>query len=228
MCGISAIFSPKPINGLIGIISSMNDTIRHRGPDDEGMVLFSTDKATGIYGGVDTPERVFNSSYPWCPKSNRMESKPAIAALGHRRLSIIDLSPAGHQPMSSEDSSLWISYNGEVYNYIELRQELEGLGYRFKTKTDTEVVLKAFQEWGKKAFCRMNGMFAFVLYDSKNCRIYAVRDRFGIKPLYYWLSPSGFIAFASEIKQFATLPGWEAMVNGQAAYDFFKLGSNQP
>jgi len=145
-------------------------------------------------------------------------------ALGHRRLAIVDLSPAGQQPMYSADRSLCIVYNGEIYNHIELRAELEREGVRFTTRSDTEVILAAFRRWGENCLERFNGMFAFVLVDRPRRRVFAARDRFGVKPLYYWRSPSGELAFASEIKQFTVLRGWKARVNGQRAYDFVNWG----
>src|SRR3990172_2629086 len=119
--------------------------------------------------------------------------------LGHRRLSIIDLSPAGHQPMASEDESLWITFNGEIYNYIELRRELEALGPRFGTATDTEVLLHAFAQWGARALQRLNGMFAFAIWDRRARTLFCARDRFGVKPFYYTVA-LGRLRFASEIK----------------------------
>lgn len=120
-------------------------------------------------------------------------------SLGHRRLSIIDLSERGRQPMCNEDGSLWIIYNGEIYNYIELRQELEGLGHHFKSDTDTEVVIHAYEEWGSRCLNRFNGMWAFCIHDTAENQLFMSRDRFGIKPLYYYLKDGKFI-FASEIK----------------------------
>jgi asparagine synthase (glutamine-hydrolysing) len=145
-------------------------------------------------------------------------------ALGHRRLSIVDLSAAGHQPMYSADRGLGIIYNGEVYNWIELRAELEKEGARFTTRSDTEVLLEAYRHWGERCLDRFNGMFAFILVDWPRRRIFAARDRFGVKPLYYWLSPRGQLAFASEIKQFGVLEGWRPVLNGQRAYDFVNWG----
>lgn len=141
-------------------------------------------------------------------------------ALGHRRLAIVDVSHAGHQPMCSADGRCWIVYNGEVYNHIELRLELEELGVSFRSHSDTEVMLAAYQQWGEACLARFNGMFSFLLYDRDRETLFAARDRFGVKPLYYWVSPQGLVAFASEIKQFTVLPGWQAKVNGQRAYDF--------
>src|SRR6202023_2003507 len=130
-----------------------------------------------------------------------------------------DLSPAGHQPMCTQDNALWITYNGEIYNYIEVRRELQSKGHQFRTQSDTEVILEAYQEWGVHCLSHFNGMFAFVIYDTNRKKIFAARDRFGVKPLYYWTSPEGFIAFAAEIKQFSLLPGWVPRMNGQMVYD---------
>lgn len=144
--------------------------------------------------------------------------------LGHRRLSIVDLSVAGHQPMTYGDSKYWITYNGEIYNYVELRKELESLGCHFSSRTDTEVILAAYATWGKGCISRFNGMWAFVIVHIKSNKIFASRDRFGIKPFYYWRSPKGFWAFSSEIKQFTVLPGWEARMNRARVYDFLGWG----
>src|SRR5262249_52499377 len=148
----------------------------------------------------------------------------AVAALGHRRLSIIDLTPAGHQPMCTADRNFWIVYNGEIYNYVELRRELERLGHSFGSHSDTEVILSAYRQWGEQCLERFTGMFAFVLVDRMQRRVFAARDRFGVKPLYYWVSPAGLVAFASEIKQFTGLPGWRPIINGPRAYDFLNWG----
>ena len=125
--------------------------------------------------------------------------------LGHRRLSLIDLSAAGHQPMSYAEERYWISYNGELYNYGELKAELQKSGYTFKTASDTEVILAAFAAWGTNAFKRFNGMFAFAIWDKLTAAIYLVRDRSGIKPLYYSLTDNG-LCFASEVRSFAAIP----------------------
>jgi asparagine synthase (glutamine-hydrolysing) len=122
-----------------------------------------------------------------------------VAGLGHRRLSIIDLSTAGHQPMSSTDGRIWLTYNGEIYNFLDLRRELESKGHRFRSSTDTEVVIAAYREWGERCVERLNGMFAFAIWDVEEEKLFLARDRLGIKPLYYAQTPKGF-AFASEIK----------------------------
>jgi asparagine synthase (glutamine-hydrolysing) len=123
----------------------------------------------------------------------------SFVGLGHRRLSIIDLSPAGHQPMISADGQYVLTYNGEIYNYQELRVELEALGYQFRSRTDSEVVLYAYAEWGAKALLRFNGMFAFAIWDRKRQQLFLTRDRYGIKPLYYSFTGTTLV-FGSEVK----------------------------
>lgn len=127
------------------------------------------------------------------------ESADGRVGLAHRRLSIIDLSPLGHNPMSGEDGRLWITFNGEIYNFLELRRELEASGYRFRSHTDTEVILGAYARWGTDCVDRLVGMFAFAIWDGPRRRLWIVRDRLGKKPLYYshWL---GTLRFSSELK----------------------------
>jgi asparagine synthase (glutamine-hydrolysing) len=125
--------------------------------------------------------------------------------LGHRRLAIIDLSERARQPMSYVDGRYWLTYNGEVYNYIELREELRGLGHRFVTDCDSEVILAAYAQWGQECQLRFNGMWAFAIWDASERRLFLSRDRFGIKPLHY-CDHAGAFVFASELKAFLTLP----------------------
>lgn len=125
--------------------------------------------------------------------------------LGHRRLALIDLSPGGHQPMSYDNGRYWITYNGELYNYKEIKAELQSAGYLFASASDTEVILASFAAWGTNAFKRFNGMFAFALWDSRDAVIYLVRDRNGIKPLYYSKTEAG-LCFASEMRAFSFIP----------------------
>ncbi len=120
-----------------------------------------------------------------------------LIALGHRRLAILDLSPAGHQPMKSDDNNLEIIFNGEIYNFMEIRESLKG--YSFKTKSDTEMMLAAYQQWGKDCVHRFNGMFAFAIWDKKNQTLFIARDRLGIKPVYFYQS-GNVVLFASEIR----------------------------
>ena len=221
MCGIAGFIARNSLPAAT--IGAMTDLVRHRGPDDEGFLLLHESRGElHVCGGSDTPEAIYHAEMPFRPGHHikTLGDQRVHLALGHRRLSIVDLSPAGHQPMCTADLRYWIVYNGEVYNHIELRSELENLGHLFRSHSDTEVILAAYEEWGTDCLSRFNGMFAFLLYDAVEKTLFAARDRFGVKPLYYWISPEGDIAFASEIKQFTVLPGWRARLNGQRAYDF--------
>jgi len=140
--------------------------------------------------------------------------------LGHRRLSIIDLSPAGHQPMQTTDGRYVISYNGEIYNFRELRRELKTRGYQFRSHTDTEVLLYALAEWDMGALDRLNGMFAFALWDRKNKRLTLARDRYGIKPIYFCMQGSTFL-FASESKAFVPHPDFKVEIDREALLEYF-------
>lgn len=140
--------------------------------------------------------------------------------LSHRRLSIIDLSPAGHQPMASADGRFILSYNGEIYNFQELRIELQAKGYRFRSRTDSEVVLNALAEWGSKAFHKFNGMFALALWDRSEHSLLLARDRYGIKPLYY-LKTENEIIFGSEIKAILKHPHAESKLDHKGLLEYF-------
>lgn len=142
-------------------------------------------------------------------------------AFGHRRLSILDLSSAGHQPFNWKH--LWITYNGEVYNYVELREELKQLGHHFKTTSDTEVIMAAYEQWGVDAFAKFNGMWSLAVFDSNKNEIVFCRDHFGIKPLFYTQTNSYFLA-GSEIKQFTTVNEFEPILNNKSAVNFLAKG----
>src|SRR6266850_4314370 len=137
--------------------------------------------------------------------------------LGSRRLAILDLSPDGHMPMSNEDGSVWITYNGEIYNFADLRRELEANGHRFRSHTDTEAVVHLYEEYGVDCLNRLNGMFAFAICDLRGSspKLFLARDHFGIKPLYY-CERGGKLAFASEVKALFEVPGIEAQINREA------------
>jgi len=144
-------------------------------------------------------------------------------SIGHRRLSVLDLSDAGHQPMASRDGRYRIIYNGEIYNYIEIREELEQLGYEFHTKSDTEVILHAYRHWGKDCLGRFNGMWSFAIWDDGRKELFCARDRLGVKPFVYYADMDHFI-FASEIKALLQHPAVKAAPNPQAIYDFIIYG----
>jgi asparagine synthase (glutamine-hydrolysing) len=143
--------------------------------------------------------------------------------LAHRRLSIIDLS-SGQQPMHSVDGSLCVVYNGEIYNFGELAEELKALGYQFRTRCDTEVILYAWQEWGEACVHRFRGMFAFALYDKRRQCLFVARDRLGIKPLYFSLLDGGTFAFGSELKVLKAHPRLPRKLEPRAVEEYFALG----
>ncbi|MCP4212648.1 MAG: asparagine synthase (glutamine-hydrolyzing), partial [Halieaceae bacterium] len=148
--------------------------------------------------------------------------EPGVA-LAHRRLSIIDLS-SGQQPMHSLDGAVSLVYNGEIYNFGELAAELKGLGYQFRTRCDTEVILYAWQEWGEACVERFRGMFAFAIYDARRQCVFLARDRLGIKPLFYSLLQDGVVAFGSELKVLKAHPKLPRALEPRAVEDYFALG----
>ncbi len=143
--------------------------------------------------------------------------------LGHRRLSIIDLSESGHQPMSYDGGKFWIVFNGEIYNYREIRKELELEGFSFKSSSDTEVILASYKKWGRNCLSKFNGMFSFVIYDKNNGIIFIARDRFGIKPLFY-LNTSNAFRVGSELKQFLSFPNFSPEMDKERLYHFLNSG----
>lgn len=224
MCGIFACLARgKPLT--LGDIVAANNAARHRGPDDEGYVVINHGSASPL-GGDETTSGAFSVELPYAANSHWSTGKdePFDIALGQRRLSVVDLSAAGHQPMCDPTQRVWLTYNGEIYNYRELRDELQAAGFQFRSDTDTEVVIAAYQKWGDDCLRRFNGMWAFVLVDVPRQRIFAATDRFGIKPLYVWSSPSGNLFFASELKQFERLPEWSPRLHVAAGHEFLVNG----
>ena len=199
MCGIVALFKRKDLARPLSLARAMSNGVAHRGPDGEGLVGLDGDAVIRSAG-----------STAW------------QVALAHRRLSIIDLSPAAAQPMVYRDR-YWLTYNGEVYNYLELRAELERLGHVFRTQSDSEVVLAAFAEWGPRCFERMRGMWGLVLVDAQTRTAVVCRDRLGIKPLYVCQS-DGLLAIVSEIKQLVDIPGFHARRSEQAVTEYLATG----
>lgn len=220
MCGIAGIYGSDPQEVTPELLLNMTRSIRHRGPDDEGYALF--DVSTGrceSRSGDDTVaehrERMGHLSAP-------IES-PFDLALGHRRLSIIDPSAAGHQPMGNEEGNTWIVHNGEIYNHAELRDELRDRGHRFGSRTDTEVILHSYEEWGTECLNRFNGMWAFAIWDGNSRKLFCSRDRFGIKPFYYYYDGRRF-AFASEIKALLEADYIPRRPDNQAIFDYLGYG----
>lgn len=147
----------------------------------------------------------------------------AHVGLGSRRLSIIDVSPSGHQPMTNEDASLWIAYNGEIYNFPDLRKKLLAQGHTFRSTSDTEAILHGYEEVGPGILDRLNGMFAFAIWDRRHRQLFCARDPLGIKPFYYYLSDRHFL-FASEIKALLAHPALERKLNPEGVANFFTFG----
>ena len=147
--------------------------------------------------------------------------------LGHRRLAILDLSPAGHQPMISADHRWVLSYNGEIYNYRELRADLEAEGYWFRSQTDSEVVLYALAHWGKDALLKFNGMFALAFWDRREQSLLLARDRYGIKPIYYAQQGKSF-SFGSEQKAITARPDFIKNLNKSALFEYFTFQNISP
>jgi asparagine synthase (glutamine-hydrolysing) len=210
MCGITGFFSYKrQVDARKYYKAHMK--IAHRGPDDEGFIYKDKIGSIQYAKGADT----INA---YASLSNIQSIDSSLMILGHRRLSIIDLSADAHQPYSYENLS--IVYNGEIYNYIELREELISLGYTFQSDSDTEVFLKAYHCWKEDALLRFNGMWAAAIYDQVSDTLFIVRDRFGIKPLYYTYQDGKFI-FGSEIKFVASF--FEHLyANEQMVYEYLR------
>lgn len=189
MCGITGELSAGEIDPAA--FYRAHALISHRGPDDEG---FAAREA----GGEVVELRGERTHGSWRRLAEVREAGPLRWILGHHRLSVIDLTENGHGPFGSEDGRLWLTYNGEVYNYLELRAELERAGHRFRSRTDTEVVLAAYREWGLDCFHRFNGMWGLAIVDLERERLLLCRDRFGVKPLYWHADDDGLV-FGSEI-----------------------------
>ena len=224
MCGIAGIILKQHNSfNIIEIISSMVKSIAHRGPDGEGFMLANENSVSPYYNSVQT--KFSSSDLKFIPGEflSKGESKNAFLAFGHRRLSIIDLSEGGHQPMCTNDSKLWIVFNGEIYNYLELKKELIGLGYSFLTHSDTEVILVAYKCWGFDCVKKFNGMWAFCIYDAEKQLCFASRDRLGVKPFYY-INNANYFSFASEQKAFVKSNLIKAKINEKALHDYLING----
>jgi len=188
MCGIVGIMDIAGVRGIArDLVSRMNETQHHRGPDEGGVHL-----------------------------------EPGLG-LGHRRLSIIDLS-TGQQPLFNEDGSVVVVFNGEIYNYQELIPELTQRGHRFRTRSDTEVIVHAWEQWGEACVERFRGMFAFALWDRNRETLFLARDRLGVKPLQYALLPDGLLVFGSELKSLLAHPGVKRELDPLAIEEYFALG----
>ena len=211
MCGICGIVNYDNNEHVEKtLISRMCDVMRHRGPDDEG-----------IY--ISNPEsQIHNLQSQLRTPNSELRKLPVSIGLGHRRLSIVDLS-GGHQPMGNEDGTVWIVYNGEIYNHLELRHELVARGHHYKTNSDTETIVHLYEEFGEECVQRLRGMFAFAVWDESQQKLFCARDRLGIKPFYFWRNDERFL-FASEIKCILEDSRIERRPNYSAFSEYFLFG----
>ncbi len=226
MCAIAGIYGLN--GGAVDAFEVMRmcDVQAHRGPDDSGTVMLAPLGSRPGPRWWELTEQDRSRALP--DLQTRGLGRSAIPhsdrhyrlAFGHRRLSILDLSMAGHQPMSNRDRSIWLTYNGEIYNYLDLKKELADKGHEFVSGTDTEVILHLYEEYGPAAVERLNGMFAFALWDDREGCLILARDRYGIKPLYY-AEVDGRLAFASEVKALLELRGMPREVHLPALVDYF-------
>ena len=204
MCGLAGVLGIHGAHLNSSVIAALSTAITKRGPDGEGFFGWSPDGASTL-----------------C--RDPRDLPPSQLLFAHRRLAIIDVSEDGSQPMTSEDGGHAIVFNGEIYNYLELRDELIRLGWRFHSESDTEVLLKAWIQWGPAVLPRLIGMFAFAVLDKAARTVFLARDPFGIKPLYWARTPQAF-AFASEIKALLTLKEVDRRADPQGVFDYLRLG----
>ena len=229
MCGFLFVLHKKNITANECVKSL--DLISHRGPDDEGYLVYeSQGEDIKIYGrdnkGLGGKDKQSQWNLPYTPHESieKIANNVLVPGIfmGHRRLSIIDLDLTGHQPMSYLEKRYWIVFNGEIYNYLELKQELMAEGMIFQSNSDTEVIMAAYHKWGEDCLKRFTGMWSFVIFDSQEKRFFGCRDNFGIKPMYYWISEGGTVVMGSEIKQFTAFDEWSAIVNEDMALDYIE------
>lgn len=194
MCGISGYLDTEA-GVSTEVLRRMTDVVRHRGPDDEGYALIGPGGADFFRGNDTIPEISLPSL-----ETAEGRGRRAVLGLAHRRLSILDLSASGHQPMTLPGRDVTVVYNGEIYNYLELRQELEAMGFRFRTTCDTEVLLNGYLAWGEDCLHHFNGMWGFALWDGRTRKLFCARDRLGAKPFHYWRQGNRML-FGSELKQ---------------------------
>ncbi|MCE3259560.1 MAG: asnB [Bacteroidetes bacterium] len=222
MCGIAGIISKEPgSHNLKDTIFSMSEAIAHRGPDGEGFIFASGTEVLPFARKTFSFNRTDLNYLP----AGKVDPSSAGYQLSfaHRRLSIIDLSESGHQPMCTTDKKLWIVFNGEIYNYIELKKELEAAGHQFVSESDTEVILNAYRQWGTDCVKRFNGMWSFCLFDADKQICFASRDRLGVKP-FYFINRSDVFAFASEQKAFVRSGLIKAKADPKAIHNYLVNG----
>ena len=222
MCGIAGIYHLEQKSIPSQRLKKMCDAMRHRGPDDEGYIFFNIqdepfkDESYWVEYAANGPGQ--NGATLSDDFLNR--DGDFNLALGHRRLAVIDLTYSGHQPMSNRANRIWITYNGEIYNFKELRLALQNQGHHFFSQSDTEVIIHLYEEYGVQALRMLNGIYAFALWDGRKNELLLVRDRYGAKPLYYTVQ-NGILSFASEVKALLQVDGACAELNYNALCDYF-------
>ena len=224
MCGLAGFLNTDGRPVSFSLCQQASELLSHRGPDDEGFFCINT--TTGAYtaaGGRNTPQAVFASKVPSAPRLalEHLTGDYNLIFM-NRRLAIQDLSPAGHLPMTLTDGSLALAFNGQIYNFQELRDELVRYGHDFFSSGDSEVLLRAYQQWGCSCFERFNGMWAIAIWDSRRRSLVLSRDRLGVKPLYYAQLSDTFV-FGSEIKALLAV-GVNRYVNDDIVYDYLISG----
>jgi asparagine synthase (glutamine-hydrolysing) len=217
MCGIAGVICKSTQLSASEIALKMSRVIRHRGPDGEGLLAISENTITPFK--TSESEKFTSASTSYIPKEEYRSPVNCFAAFAHRRLAIIDLNDTGHQPMCDKDQKIWITYNGEIYNYKELKEELKAEGHTFVSESDTEVIINAYKQWGQDCVKRFNGMWAFCIYDGNFNAFFLSRDRLGVKPLYY-LHNSDLFAFASEQKALVKTGLIKAQMNKRALHAY--------
>jgi len=231
MCGIAGALTLNHKSVDLKACEQMVEKLSHRGPDDAGYLYFHTGcRHKGLSFHLNLSDKRFTQFAPLLPDVQDAPVQRELSRhdwdlfLGHRRLAILDLTEAGHQPMSDLSQNLWVVYNGEIYNFPELRNYLEQKRYSFQSHTDTEVIIYAYAEWGIECVEKFNGMFSFALYDNFRHRLYLVRDRYGIKPLYYAVvrDDEGWtLLFASEVKAFFKYRNFNAWIDYDGFVEYF-------
>jgi len=223
MCGIAGIILKEKNNfNLTEKIINMTQLIGHRGPDGEGFMLCNDSLARPYFNTLKQDYKRTDLNYiPIAPIP--LAAQDSFLAFAHRRLAIIDLSESGHQPMCTKEGTVWITFNGEIYNYVELKHELKNIGHSFISESDTEVILIAYKQWGFKCVEKFNGMWSFCIYDAEKNICFASRDRLGVKPLYY-VNNAQLFAFASEQKALVKAELIKPKANTKALYDYLVNG----
>ena len=229
MCGIAGVLSLNKNYINLSYTKFMLDKIAHRGPDDAGYLYFQTGskdkKNISYYQNLTDNNFMSKESRLQSIESSSIQKKlkdnEFDLYMGHRRLSILDVSIAGHQPMSDISANIWISFNGEIFNFMELKLELQKLGYSFRSNTDTEVIIYSYIHWGIDCINKFNGMFVFSLYDNLKKKFYLCRDRYGIKPVYYHISNDKTFVYGSEIKSILEYRFYQRQIDKDALVEYF-------